>query len=113
MKATTGVLIGLAAAGVGIWLLNKGNATNQEGNQVATTPDAQRQKIIDFVNAQAAGLSTEAKQYFATQINNMSDQEVNAVYTYLFDYLAKGVDVPDGDFKNNLTAIFEKYQIFT
>lgn len=115
MNRATGILIGLGVAGIGVaWLVSKGSATNQEGNQVATTPEQQRAAIVDLVTKQlGASASPDLIQTFATTIGQMSDQEVSLVYQYLFNYWAKGVPVPDGTFKDQIQAISDKYQIFT
>lgn len=115
MNRATGILIGLGVAGIGVaWLVSKGSATNAEGNQVATTPEQQRAAIVDLVTKQfSEGTPPETIQAFTTVIGQLSDQEVSVVYTYLFNYWAKGVTVPDGAFKDQLQAISDKYQIFT
>jgi hypothetical protein len=112
MKSSTGVLIGLGLAGVGVYLFTRATPTNPEGNQVATTPAAQRAAIVAMVG-QTQGMPPEVLQSFSNTVAQMTDEEVNAVYTYLFNYYAKGIDVPEGAFKDQLQAISDKYQIFT
>jgi hypothetical protein len=46
--------------------------------------------------------------------DQMTDAEIQTVYTFLFQYVAKGTRPPEGsELANQVQAISEKYNIFT
>ena len=72
------------------------------------TTAAKRSELINYFNAQSDGAT--AAQATAT----MSDQEVEEVYDFIFDYFQKGVKpAPGSDLYNEMNAISAKYNIFT
>ena len=44
-------------------------------------------------------------------VNQMSGSEIDDVYTLLTKYNGEGVTVPEGDLKNRLRAISNKYNV--
>lgn len=106
MKPGVNIAIGLLAAGVGVYLFTRG--TGQGGQ----TRDGQQQAIINVL--MQGNDSEETKQGLAALFDQMTDAEIQTVYTFLFEYVAKGTRPPEGStLANQVQAISEKYNIFT
>lgn len=95
------LLIGAIGFGAVLYFSNKGGSIAQK-----------RQQIINYIDS--GGDSPESKQNFRQIIAQMSEPEVNAVYTFLFTYIKKGKrPQPGSALYNEIDIISKKYSIFT
>jgi len=88
----------LAAGGI-YFLIKQSNGQSL----LPLSTDAKRAAIIAF--------DTDSDS--AVIYNQMTPAEIDTVYTFYFQYERVSKPVPDGDLKNRLIAISNKYNIFT
>lgn len=121
-KVSTGAYVAgavlLLGVGAALYFSLNGDSSNSvtTSTNVTTstlTSDAKRKDLIKWINT--GGDSEASKSDFADIINNqLTDSELDAVYSYIFDYVKKGKNVKSGTaFYSQLVTISNKYNIFT
>lgn len=91
-------------AGAGIFFL-----MSKMGGGSATD---KRAALIAWENSSSD--SANSKQFFSTVVNSMTDSEISAVYSYIFDYIKQSKQLPATDpLFAQIQSISSKYQIFT
>ena len=121
-KVSTGAYVAGAVLVLGVgaalyFSLKGDNSTSSTASTSVTasapTSDAKRKDLIKWIRT--GGDSAESKADFADIVNNQfSDSELDAVYSYIFDYVKKGKTVTSGTaFYSQLVTISNKYNIFT
>lgn len=102
------VLIAAAAAAAYFLLKDKSAAAVD----TASNPVQQKSALYTWIMS-STNDSDQTKIAFNTALNAMTDQEISAVYIYVFNYVQKGIDLAQGsDFYNQMIAISAKYNIF-
>jgi hypothetical protein len=81
--------------------------------RATTGSGSKRQALISAFNAMPATIMTAAdKQRLSAAFTEMTSSEIDSVYTWYFDYVRKGILVPQGsDLYNSIMALDAKYQI--
>lgn len=106
MAKSNGLIIAAAVGVAGYFIIkNMGSGFGGSTNK--------RQALLTWIN-NSSGDSQASKLAFAQILNAMTEAEINATYDFVFNYVNKNRQVPQGtSLWYAVSAISEKYNIFT
>ena len=113
-------MITAAAVGAGVYFIPKKKNLVLAGAAALATYLYLNKSVVNQLTLTTAQKLTAIKTFSPNEspaslaiFDQMTADEINSVYSFLFNYVKNNLTVPDGDLKTKILAISNKYNIFT